>query len=98
MPLWIVSSAGIGSVTHWNQPPSSSRLTRSAAPSTPTSMMIVADAMPSSEASITPVWALPWSSDCSPVSTRSNASSRMAAASASATAYASADASASSST
>ena len=25
MPLWMVSSAGIGSVIHWNQPPSSSR-------------------------------------------------------------------------
>ena len=30
MPLWIVSSAGSGSATHWNQPPSSSRFTRSA--------------------------------------------------------------------
>ena len=30
MPLWIVSSAGSGIATHWNQPPSSSRLTRSA--------------------------------------------------------------------
>ena len=28
MPLWIVSSAGSGSVIHWNQPPSSSRFTR----------------------------------------------------------------------
>ena len=61
-------------------------------------MMIVADAMPSSAASITPVWAKPWSSDCRPVSTRSNASSRIAGASASATAQASAVASASSST
>ena len=35
MPLWIVSTAGSGIATHWNQPPSSSRLTRSAAaPST----------------------------------------------------------------
>ena len=31
MPLWIVSSAGSGSATHWNQPPSSSRFTRSRA-------------------------------------------------------------------
>ncbi len=30
MPLWIVSTAGSGIDTHWNQPPSSSRLTRSA--------------------------------------------------------------------
>ena len=28
MPLWMVRSAGSGSVTHWNQPPSSSRFTR----------------------------------------------------------------------
>ncbi len=28
MPLWIVSTAGMGNVTHWNQPPSSSRFTR----------------------------------------------------------------------
>ena len=28
MPLWIVSTAGSGIDTHWNQPPSSSRLTR----------------------------------------------------------------------
>ena len=30
MPLWMVSTAGSGMLTHWNQPPSSSRLTRSA--------------------------------------------------------------------
>ena len=29
MPLWIVSTAGSGIATHWNQPPSSSRFTRS---------------------------------------------------------------------
>ena len=31
MPLWIVSSAGSGIAIHWNQPPSSSRFTRSRA-------------------------------------------------------------------
>ena len=39
-------------------------------------MMIVACGMPSRSASMTPVWAKPWSSDCRPVSTRSNCSSR----------------------
>src|SRR5438067_13106 len=66
MPLWIVSSAGIGRATHWNQPPSSSRLTRKAPPSTWTSMMIVACGMPSFSARMTPTWPKPWSSDCSP--------------------------------
>ena len=53
MPLWIVSTAGSGMTTHWNQPPSSSRLTRSV-PGPPdgaacawTSMMIVACGNPS---------------------------------------------------
>ena len=47
-----------------------------------TSMMIVACGMPSVSASTTPVCAEPWSSDCRPVSTRSNCSSPMAPASA----------------
>ena len=55
-----------------------------------TSMMIVACGMPSFSASTTPTWPKPWSSDCRPVSTRSNCSSRIAAASASATVNASA--------
>jgi hypothetical protein len=84
MPLWMVSSAGSGSVIHWNQPPSSSRFTRSPS-ATWTSMMIVACGMPSFSARMTPTWPKPWSSDWSPVSTRSNCSSRMAPASASAT-------------
>ena len=98
MPLWIASSAGRGSVTRWNHPPSSSRFTCTSGAWTSTSMTMVADAMPSSAASMTPVWALPWSSDWSPVSTRSKASSRIAEASAPATTDGSADASPSSST
>ena len=42
MPLWIVSTAGSGIETHWNQPPSSSRLTRRPASAAWTSMMMVA--------------------------------------------------------
>ena len=71
MPLWIVSTAGAASSTHWNQPPSSSRFTRTRPPSTLTSMMIVACGRPSRAASATPVCACPWSSDCRPVRIRS---------------------------
>ena len=46
--------------------------------------------MPRRSASTTPVWPCPWSSDCRPVSTRSNFSSAIAAASASAVTNASA--------
>ena len=45
-------------------------------------MMIVACGRPSRSARMTPTCAKPWSSDCSPVSTRSNCSSFIAAASA----------------
>ena len=99
MPLWIVSSAGSGIAIHWNQPPSSSRLTRRPRLLRPaTSMMIVECGMPSRSASTTPVWPCPWSSDWRPVSTRSNVSSAIAAASASAITNASAAPSESSST
>ena len=40
-------------------------------------MMMVACGMPSFSASTTPTWPKPWSSDCSPVSTRSTCSSLM---------------------
>ena len=93
MPLWIVSSAGSGIAIHWNQPPSSSRFTRrppALACDLGTSMMIVECGMPSRSARMTPVCACPWSSDCRPVSTRSNFSSGHGAASASATTKASA--------
>ena len=93
MPLWIVRIAGSGMPTHWNQPASSSRLTRSVAGGpalTWTSMMIVACGSPSRSASITPVWPKPWSSDCRPVRTRSNCSSFIAPASAADTTNASA--------
>ena len=54
-----VSTAGSGIAIHWNQPPSSSRLTRSVVPSTCTSMMIVECAMPSFSARMTPTCAKP---------------------------------------
>jgi len=59
IPLWMVNAAGSGMATHWNQPPSSSRFTRSLPPSAATSMMIVACGHPSREARMTPVCAWP---------------------------------------
>ena len=52
MPDWIVSSAGSGISTCWNQPFSSSRFTRMPPSCFSTSMMMVACGMPSSSARI----------------------------------------------
>src|SRR6185369_17188984 len=59
IPLWIVRSAGSGMTIHWNQPPSSSRLTRTRPSSTWTSMMIVEWGIPRRSARTTPVCAWP---------------------------------------
>ncbi len=91
MPLWMVSSAGIG-IAH---------------PLEPAAFQLALDAQAAvlhldfhddrgvrqaraARRARRPTWANPWSSDCSPVSTRSTFSSRSAAASASAMTNASA--------
>ena len=86
MPLWIVSSAGSGSVDPLEPAALRARASRAgrAVDLDFHDDRRVRHARAVS-ASTTPTWPKPWSSDCSPVSTRSNCSSRTAAASASAT-------------